>query len=231
MMQDKLTLARLNTYFMRLVSVSRFYNIFCPESDQLELLSRIDSDIKESSMRLALFPLPVFLLPEGITRLRIFEPRYKRLVAESMSTGDGFGLCLPKDEHSLYEIGTRVEIYNFDQDINGFLTIDIKGIDRFTFKDISSDFDALLHADVTLLDGWEAVKMTPKYAFMQAPLKEVLTSQPLYVEGVKQPGFNNLSWICQRWLEVLPVPADKKYWLAGQSRLDPTIDFIREVIK
>lgn len=230
-MQDKLTLARLNIYLLRSVLGSRFYNIFRHESDQIERLSRINGNMKESSMRLALFPLPVFLLPQGITRLRIFEPRYKRLVAESMSTGDGFGLCLPKDEHSLYEIGTRVEIYNFDQDINGFLTIDIKGIDRFTFKDISSDFDALLHADVTLLDGWQTVKMTPQYEFMQAPLKEVLSSQLLYVEGVNQTGFNNLSWICQRWLEILPVPADKKYWLAGQSRLDPAIDFIREVIK
>jgi len=181
-------------------------------------------------MRLALFPLSVFLLPEGITRLRIFEPRYKRLVADALSTGQGFGLCLPKEANSLYEIGTRVEIYNFDQDENGFLTIDIKGVDRFTFKDVSSDSDGLMHADVTVVDGWEAVQMTPRYEFMQAALKAVLTSHPLYVGRVNQQGFNNLSWICQRWLEILPVPADKKYWLARQSGIEPSIDFIGEVI-
>ena len=71
-------------------------------------------------MRLALFPLSVFLLPDGITRLRIFEPRYKRLVSQAMSSGEGFGLCLPKEANSLYNIGTRVEIYNFGQDKSGF---------------------------------------------------------------------------------------------------------------
>lgn len=181
-------------------------------------------------MRLALFPLSVFLLPEGITRLRIFEPRYKRLVAEAMSTGQGFGLCLPKDGHRLYNIGTRVEIYNFDQDENGFLTIDIKGINRFIFKDVGSDTDGLMHADVTVVDGWETIQLTPQYEFMLAPLKVALNSHPLYTEPVNQQGFNNLSWICQRWLEILPIPADKKYWLAGQSGLDPAIEFIREVI-
>ena len=182
-------------------------------------------------MRLALFPLPVFLLPEGITRLRIFEPRYKRLVAEAMSTGQGFGLCLPKEDNSIYDIGTRVEIYNFDQDENGLLLIDIKGIERFTFKNVSSDYDGLMHADVTVVNGWESIPMTPQYEFMLTSLKAVLTSLPLHAEQVNQQGFNNLSWICQRWLEILPVPADKKYWLARQSGLDPTIDFIREVIK
>ncbi|ABM02833.1 peptidase S16, lon domain protein [Psychromonas ingrahamii 37] len=182
-------------------------------------------------MRLALFPLPVFLLPEGLTRLRIFEPRYKRLVAEAMSTGQGFGLCLPKEGHNLYDIGIRVEIYNFDQDENGFLIIDIKGTDRFTFDDVSSDSDGLRHADVTLIDGWESIQMTPQYEFMLAPLKAVLTSIPLHVEQVNQQGFNNLSWICQRWLEILPVPADKKYWLARQSGPEPTVEFIREVIQ
>lgn len=188
-------------------------------------------NMKENSMKLALFTLPVFLLPEGLTRLRIFEPRYKRLVAEAMSTGQGFGLCLPKEAHSLYDIGTRVEIYNFDQDENGFLTIDIKGIDRFTFKNVSSDSDGLMHADVTVVDGWESIQMTPQYEFMLTSLKAILTSLPLYFEPVNQQGFTDLSWICQRWLEILPVPTDKKYWLAGQNGPEPSIDFIREVIK
>lgn len=182
-------------------------------------------------MRLALFPLSVFLLPDGITRLRIFESRYKRLVANALATGQGFGLCLPKKPHSLHDIGTRVQIYDFNQDENGFLTIDIKGVDRFTFTDLSSDNDGLMHADVTVIDGWEVVQMTPQYEFMQDSLKVALTAHPLYVEGVNQQDFNNLSWVCQRWLEILPVPADKKYWLAGQSGLEPSIDFIREVIK
>jgi len=181
-------------------------------------------------MKLALFPLSVFLLPEGVTRLRIFEPRYKRLVAQSMSTGEGFGLCLPRGTKEVYDIGTRVKIYDFGEDVNGLLTIDIKGIDRFTFKDITSEGDGLLHADATIIEGWQAIEITPQYHFMQSPLKAALMSHPLYAEQDNQPAFDNLSWICQRWLEILPVPADKKYWLATRSGPEPAIDFIRQVI-
>ena len=33
------------------------------------------------NIELPLFPLSIFLLPGGITRLRIFEPRYLKMVA------------------------------------------------------------------------------------------------------------------------------------------------------
>lgn len=181
-------------------------------------------------MKLALFPLSVFLLPGGITRLRIFEARYKRLVAQSMASGQGFGLCLPNGQQGLHAIATRVEIYDFGQDENGLLTIDIKGVDRFTFNNLSADSDGLLHADVTIIEDWQAIEMTAQYQFMLAPLKTVLSAHPLHAEQDKQQGFDNLSWICQRWLEVLPIPLDKKYWLACQSGLEPSIDFIRQVI-
>nr|WP_275658969.1 LON peptidase substrate-binding domain-containing protein [Shewanella sp. Isolate11] len=34
---------------------------------------------------MAVFPLPLFILPDGIQRLRIFEPRYLSMVAESVA--------------------------------------------------------------------------------------------------------------------------------------------------
>ncbi|WP_372881260.1 LON peptidase substrate-binding domain-containing protein [Psychromonas sp.] len=181
-------------------------------------------------MKLALFPLSVFLLPGGITRLRIFEARYKRLVAEAMASGQGFGLCLPNGEKGLYAIATRVEIYDFGQDGNGLLTIDIKGVERFTFDNITSDSDGLLHADATMIKDWQAAEVSAEYQFMLPPLKMALTSHPLYSQQDNQQTFDNLSWVCRRWLELLPIPVDKKYWLANQSSLAPSIDFIREVI-
>lgn len=40
-----------------------------------------------------LFPLSSVVLPEGKMKLRIFEPRYQRMVAQCSKTGSGFGLC------------------------------------------------------------------------------------------------------------------------------------------
>lgn len=182
-------------------------------------------------MQLALFPLPVFLLPGGRTRLSIFEPRYNRLVAESVSTKKGFGLCLPSDSKSVYEIGTRVEIFDFGQDKNGFLTIDIKGIERFTFNKITTDSDGLMHADIIPIESWQSIEMSEKYDAILTPLKDALVENPLYVEQVSTHSYDDLSWVCQRWLEILPIPTEKKYWLAKQTSLDPVIDIIRQNMK
>ena len=43
-------------------------------------------------MTLVLFPLSAHLLPGGIMPLRIFEPRYQRMIAESRERE--FALCM-----------------------------------------------------------------------------------------------------------------------------------------
>ncbi len=43
-------------------------------------------------MQLSIFPLRLNLLPDGVLPLRIFEPRYLRMIAESSKRG--MGLCL-----------------------------------------------------------------------------------------------------------------------------------------
>ena len=64
-------------------------------------------------MKLALFPLSAHLLPGGIMPLRIFEPRYQRMIAQA---GDqGFALCMldprqPDALRNMYPIATRVRI-------------------------------------------------------------------------------------------------------------------------
>ena len=43
-------------------------------------------------MQLSIFPLRLNLLPDGVLPLRVFEPRYLRMIAESAKRG--MGLCL-----------------------------------------------------------------------------------------------------------------------------------------
>ena len=44
-------------------------------------------------MKRAIFPLPVFILPEGATKLRIFEQRYLDMVKEAAKDNTGFVVC------------------------------------------------------------------------------------------------------------------------------------------
>ena len=41
-----------------------------------------------------LFPLNIVAVPKERIPLHIFEPRYKRMIKDSIKTGDPFGICL-----------------------------------------------------------------------------------------------------------------------------------------
>ena len=47
--------------------------------------------------QLPLFPLNTVLFPGGPLSLRIFEPRYLRMVSECMKLGTGFGVVLLRE--------------------------------------------------------------------------------------------------------------------------------------
>ena len=63
-------------------------------------------------MILPVFTLPIFLLPDGHTRIRVFEPRYLKLVRIA-SQNHGF-VIYNSDKHN-EDVGSLVDIINFEQ--------------------------------------------------------------------------------------------------------------------
>ena len=56
-----------------------------------------------------LFPLDIVVVPKERIPLHIFEPRYKRMIKDSIKTGDSFGIVL-KDGKGVKSIGCSVNI-------------------------------------------------------------------------------------------------------------------------
>ena len=69
-----------------------------------------------NTLNLPIFPLPVFLLPNGITRLRIFEPKYLKMI-KIATKGQGFVITPNYKETNSSDViwGSQVEVINFDQ--------------------------------------------------------------------------------------------------------------------
>ncbi|TYK66211.1 LON peptidase substrate-binding domain-containing protein [Colwellia echini] len=93
---------------------------------------------------LPIFPLPIFLLPEGITRLRIFEQRYLKMI-KIASKGQGFVIWLNSQESSspLIKWGSWVEIINFDLGDDGVLEVDVKCKSLVDIISLNKDEDNL----------------------------------------------------------------------------------------
>lgn len=102
-------------------------------------------------MTLVLFPLSAHLLPGGIMPLRIFEPRYQRMIAESRERE--FALCMldprqPDALRNMYPIATRVRIIDFDLLPDGLLGITVLGVERVRITDLWQEEDGLRVGEV-----------------------------------------------------------------------------------
>lgn len=87
------------------------------------------------------FPLAgAILLPKGQLPLNIFEPRYLRMIDDTLGEGRVIGMVQPRDlendaSPALYEIGCAGRITSFAETGDGRYLITLTGISRFTVNE------------------------------------------------------------------------------------------------
>lgn len=186
-------------------------------------------------MNIPIFPLSICLLPQGFNQLRIFEPRYKRLVSESLKSGQGFGLCmLAEDKQNVMPIGTLTKIIDFDMLEDGMFAIAIEGVQRFKINHIEIESDGLKRAQVDLLDSWPKKPLNEakdEEQLLKNTLKELLSQYPQHLAYYDESQFDDISWVCQRWLEIIPMDSKEKYHCINQHNHRLAKSFLCDIIK
>ncbi|OOF14479.1 LON peptidase substrate-binding domain-containing protein [Salinivibrio sp. PR919] len=182
-----------------------------------------------------LFPLPLFLLPGGRAKLRIFEPRYLRLVRECTANGEGFVLAMMQGQR-LYKYGTLVDIVDFETLPDGLLGITIAGRQRVEIMSTEQAPDKLWLGDIRTLHDWphdDYVDNTDDevQARIATSLKHVFAAHPDHAEQYEQPHFEDVTWACQRWLEILPLTSAQKQWFIAQDSADEAKQFIHQLLE
>ena len=96
--------------------------------------------------KIPIFPLSNFIIfPKTSVPLNIFEPRYIKMVDESMKTNKFIGMIQPKNSKSeneleLYNIGCLGKIISFKETEDKRYLIELKGINRFEIiREIKSE--------------------------------------------------------------------------------------------
>ena len=184
-----------------------------------------------------LFPLTSVVLPEGKMNLRIFEPRYKRMVKECSLQNVGFGVCLvgnegdPKDVGNVSSIGTLVRIVDFETLSDGLLGITVAGEKRFVVKRVRADADGLRHAEVEWLDNWQHPDNSPDFFYLSQQLSHVYEEFPQLGNLYQHRFYDDLAWVTQRWLELLPLDCNLFEQLVGAENCIPALQFLTEAIE
>lgn len=179
-------------------------------------------------MNLPIFPLPIFLLPGGVTQLRVFEQRYLNMVKNCNQT-QGFAVQYQNQiTNQQANWASWVDIIDFNQDENNMLLITVKCKELVDVTDSYQNEELLLIGDAKVRPFWPETSVQKNHE-LAAALKHILDNseemQYLYPEIVF-----DLSWLCARWLEILPIKFQQKDALLAPSELQQAQSLVKDII-
>jgi hypothetical protein len=165
--------------------------------------------------RLALFPLNLVLFPGGLLPLRIFEPRYLRMVSECLKTDVPFVVTAIVDGPEAGGVamtartGTLARIIDWSQGDDGLLHLVCEGQHCCRIGGIDVESDQLLRGRVELLDPPSERPLPDAMQWMAELLDEVLEKlgEPFERLRLPDPGAGHVS---ARLTELLPLPMPEK---------------------
>jgi Lon protease-like protein len=201
-------------------------NSYKPKSDIL---------MKKINTTLPIFPLPVFLLPGGVTKLRIFEPRYLKMVSTA-SSGQGFVVWLQDKNISANESSTRmpwgswVEIINFDQGDDGILEIDVKCKSLVVIENITHDKNNLHFGDVNCIAHWSEIQVDKVIGELSKSLASIFAENKSLNDLYPNKALNDSHWVLARWIEILPIELNVKNDFVFSHSFKETKAFVESVI-
>ncbi|WP_286740774.1 LON peptidase substrate-binding domain-containing protein [Pseudoalteromonas sp. UBA2102] len=188
-------------------------------------------------MKRAIFPLPIFVLPEGYTRLRIFEPRYLNMVKAALQNNVGFVLCTYQHDtpFNISAQGCLVDIIDFDQDPSNMLLIDVYAAKSVQINDVYQDESELRHGLLSDCNTpyWyndSHSEISANNQRLSDSLQDIFLNNKELSSLYRQTKFDNLAWVAARWLELLPISIDKKQQLAFESNFANLLNFLHTVI-
>ncbi len=101
--------------------------------------------IKQFPTKISVFPLSNFIIfPKTSVPLNIFEPRYIKMVDDSMKSNRIIGMVQPKNtdkkKPDLYSVGCAGKITSFNETDDGRYLIVLHGVNRFKIiKEVNND--------------------------------------------------------------------------------------------
>ena len=183
--------------------------------------------------QLALFVLNSFILPQGKMQLRVFEPRYIRLVSEASSGKRDFALAQinpyvgQQHQDRVLPLATRVQIEDFEQLEDGLLGITIAGVEKVRIVKRWQEADKLQVAEVETVASWPSAPLQNDYLPLVQQFKKLLLQYPQLTALYPAPAYNDAAWLASRYLELLPMQPALKQQLATENSPLPCLDSLK----
>ena len=182
---------------------------------------------------LPVFPLPVFILPKGKARLRIFEPKYLTMLS-LISNHQCFVIqltpSLPEMEGSNW--GSLVKIQDFNQGDDGILEIDVLCNSLVHLSHVKQEENDLNYAQISPFTHWSQSKVDESMAYevLAEALNSILDNNVMLNELYQTRPLNNAHWVVARWIELLPLSITVKNLFVQADSFSSAKSFVDSII-
>ncbi len=186
---------------------------------------------------LPLFPLSAHILPGGRLSLRIFEPRYTRMIKEACAAQSGFIVCMlnakGEKEHNqhIHPIGTFVTVVDFDVLEDGLLGVTVEGQHCVSIDNVRSQDDDLRVGDCSEISPLQYDLQKNALYPMDIKLKEIFDNYPEVNVLYQETRFDDPVWVINRWLELLPVDAEQKQLFLAENDCSKIVQYLTELVE
>jgi len=186
-----------------------------------------------------LFPLSINVLPGALLPLQIFEPRYIDMIKKCLGNAEGFSIVLTKEEPSLgregpisiHDIGTYVEIVDFNQLDNGLLGITVKGKSKVNIFETWRQDDELLLGNIEIIDEEDNdLSNEPQYKDLWNMIEEIIRHPEIKKLNL-EVDFNSSKSVCYILASILPLRSQEKQSILELDGNSQKLDYLKEIIK
>lgn len=181
--------------------------------------------------RLNILSIPSQLLPQGITQIKITDHKQLDTILLYLKQGKQLGvICF--DAIGNHQIGSVVSIIDFSRGTDGFITFTFQAIKRFSIQRIThSVCNNIITANVYMLENWEAKEDCEFIPELANKLSDIFNSYPQINKLYEKKYYHDISWLCQRWLEILPMPIEIKQELISHNNHDKALQHLTAIMK
>lgn len=169
--------------------------------------------------------------------LRIFEPRYVRMVKHACANDSGFVICMlnskgdkAKNDH-IFEVGTHCKVVDFDMLDDGLLGVTIEGIECVTVDDIETEHDDLRFGECLSVEKLTCELGMGDLYPIDIRLQEIFERYPEVSALYLQTKFDDPMWVINRWIELLPVGAEQKQHFLTQTDCKKVLSYLAQLIE
>ncbi len=182
------------------------------------------------------YPSTTHLLPGGYASFVIpsSDTRGTDSLRLLTSASDVFVLCMsdgePKELTTLPAIGTVVKVIQRDARQDAAYTTIVEGCYKVELLSLDCTEDNLLFAEIRRAANWTATSTNSKNAILSHKLEDLYLSVPEIRQLYPSVYFDDITWVTQRWLEILPLETVHKRMLISQPTSDLTQRFLLKLL-